>query len=73
MLECMNVCIHVGSKVMGKGEGGPIDFRCSEIGLGNHRAVYLRDPGPNSPVILQTNSGDVVTICGDNKALIIQP
>ena len=61
-------------KINSNGEGGgPIEFRSSVIGLGNHRAVYLRDPGPNSPVILQTNSGDVVTICGDNKALIIQP
>ena len=49
--------------------GGPVDLilelcECLE----RHRAH-----GPVGPVLLQTNSGDVVTQHSHNKALIIQP
>ena len=41
MLECMNLCMWE-VKINSNGEGGgPIDFRCSVIGLRNHRAVVV--------------------------------
>ena len=46
MLECMNVSMWE-VKINSNGEGGgPTDFRCSVIGLGNHRAVVTSEiPG----------------------------